>query len=201
MTFTSKSDNFNAYPIHRYLENEKSHIELAQQFNKGKDLVVLHKQSIEKFIGFLPKWKQLKGKIDNRQNNKGFKPSLKIVDNKTIKKEQYLYTPFQQETFNPKIIQDLLILSNKLEKKGSKVIFFELPTYLLEEYFNQDFLAEYKKGLKKLQSQFPLISVDRKLFNSSHYRNIDHMNNKGAYITTMEILNQLKRKLGKSSIE
>ena len=79
-----------------------------------------------------------------------------------------------------------------LSKKEVKVIFYELPTNHLERYFNDDYLLSYNYFVNNLSKSFPLLKVNKLLFNDDNYRDIDHINNSGANLATKQIIYYLK---------
>lgn len=192
ITFSSKSDNFNAYPIHRYLENAKSNIEIAVKYNRCHEIISMYKKSIEK--AFKSTLKSILTEKENkiRTNNKGYYPSEIIVDDKIIEKTEHLYTSLKEEHFPENKIKNLLRLAHIIEEKGSQVIFFELPTYKLNEYFNNDYLSKYRNGLDELSKKYKLINIDKSLFKRDNFRNIDHMNSSGAKIASKDLIRQLQ---------
>ena len=127
-----------------------------------------------------------------RLNNKGYDPREKIFDSKTIKEDEQFYTPLNNEQFDKTKIDDILIIANRIELKGSEPIFFELPTNLLRTYFCDKYLSDYEKSILHISKHYKLLSVDSSLVKKRHYRDIDHLNSFGANIVTYEILRLLK---------
>jgi hypothetical protein len=192
MTFSSKSDNYSAYPIHRYLENEKSNLEIAAKYsNIGiGELISMHKKSLQKACVNIYEFRE--NQNQQRFNQKGFFPSNIIVNDTIISNTEPLYTSLRNDTFDKSKVEDLLRTANYIKQKGSEVIFFELPTNLLTNYFNNSYLSNYQKSLEHINANFKLISIDQNLFSMQNYRNIDHMNSSGAKIATKEILKLLE---------
>ena len=190
MTFSSKSDNYIAYPIHRYLENEKSNLDVAAKNSNIRALIPMYKKSLQK--AFVNIYKFRENQNQQRYNQKGFSPSNKIVNDTIISNTEPLYTSLTNETFDKSKVEDLLRTANYIRQKGSEVIFFELPTNLLSNYFNNSYLSDYQKSLKHINANFKLISIDQNIFSMQNYRNIDHMNSSGAKIATKEIVKLLE---------
>ncbi|MDC1361754.1 hypothetical protein N8203_01460 [Crocinitomicaceae bacterium] len=193
MTFSSNSDNFNAYPIHRYLENSKSNFEIAIKFNKLSELISMYRKSFGKGLAniYSPKEKYSKKK---RLNNKGFYPDTIVASPEIITNDEILYLPFKSDIFDNSKLEDLLEIAKSINKKGSEVVFFELPTNLLYKYFSNNYLTEYKNGLNFIKKSFKLISLEPTLFCENNFRNIDHMNSSGSLIATKEIIRLLNKK-------
>ncbi len=188
MSFSAKSDNFKSYPIHRYLQNEKSNFYIILKYNRLREAFSMYKKSAKKSFQLILEHKEKNISKTKRVNNKGYYPSDKTVDNTIITKTEKLYTSFKKENFPMHKIDELLKLAHKIEKKGSEVIFFELPTYKLNNYFNNEYRADYNKGLIRLSVKYKLIRIDKNKFNKENYRNIDHMNSSGAEIATKELI-------------
>lgn len=187
LTFTSKADNFNAYPIHRYLESEKSNLDISIKYNRLTELVSMYMKSTEKgLINLL--FKRGLDQNKERSNNKGFMASDIVVSPKIISKDEHLYLALKNESLEAAKVSNLLEIAESIREKGSEVIFFELPVNILHEYFSKYFLADYEKALLKIKKDYRLLSINPDLFTSENYRNIDHMNSTGALIATKEIL-------------
>ena len=196
MTFSSKSDNYSSYPIHRYLENPISNIELAIRYNKFNNLIAMYKKSLKK--GFTNLISAKKGNPTKVKNTaRGFISSDIIVNDSIISQHEYLYKPFINEVLNIKLINQLKSLTQSIESKGIEVQYLELPTNRLESYFNKSYLLQYEHALKKIGEKNNLLRINKSLFLPIHYRNIDHMNTEGSIIATNEVLRQLEGNLTK----
>lgn len=190
MTFSSKSDNYSAYPIHRYLENEMSNLEIVTRNYKFDQLSSMYKKSIGKAFANIVSVPENFNK--QRFNQKGFSSSKKIINDTIISNTEYLYLPLKNEIFDKSKVEHLLKTAKYVKQKGSEVIFFELPTNLLYKYFSPNYLSDYKKSLIHINDDFELVSLDQNMFSLSNYRNIDHMNNSGAKIATRELMKLLE---------
>jgi hypothetical protein len=190
MTFSSKSDNFSIYPIHRYLENEKSNFDIAFNFNRTGELSAMFKKSFLKGMANIVSEREIYD-VKNRLKYKGYRPNAVVVNENKISKSEHFYLPLQSDNFDKSRLQDLLKIANRISLKGAEVIFFELPTNLLNNYFSTKYLSDYEDGLTSLSQKFEFISIDSSLFSQNDYRNIDHMNSSGAHIATKEIIRLL----------
>ena len=190
ITFSSKSDNYTSYPIHRYLENEISNLEIVTKHHKIEELISLYKKSIEKAFVNIIEIQEVQNK--KRFNNKGFSQSEIIVDEIIISKTKHLYLPLKKEIFDQSKVEYLLKTAKYFEQKGSEIIFFELPTNIIHKYFSKDYLHDYKKSIANISHNYKLISIDKNLFSTNNYRNIDHMNSSGAKIATKEVVKLLE---------
>lgn len=191
MTFSSQSDNFTAYPIHRYLENEKSNFEICIKFNRLDELISMYRRSTKKGLSNILFKKEVNYK-NKHSNNKGFLPNSLVVTSEIISNDEILYLSLKEDLFIESKVEDLLQIANSIKKKGSEVVFFELPTNLLYKYFSINYLNDYKKSLVTISDNYELISIDQDLFSSKNYRNIDHMNSSGAKIATKQVMKLLE---------
>lgn len=192
MTFSGKADNFLAYPIHRYLNASFSNLEIAFKYNRMSDLPVLYRKSLKKGITNLLK----KGPpIDYTDfyRFKGFLPDSQTVTKEIIEKDEHEYTSFAKDKFQDEKTNSLLGIINELELKGIQVVLFELPTHLLESYFNQDYLKEYESAIKNLGKQNTVLKIDRSSFTSDDFRNIDHLNSRGSELATLMLLDEIQK--------
>lgn len=198
-TFSNKSDNFIAYPIHRYLKDGKSNLWVAFKYNRFDDIFSMYKRSLEKGIEHL--YQPSEGRSDTeRYNNKGFYPSSEIYNTNKQKDNESRYLSLKGSIFSQWKIKKLITIANSLKKAGSTVIFFEVPTNDLKKYYSRSYLASYEAAKLRLKDQYDLISVDGKLFKPENFRNIDHMNSSGATIATKEIVKLLRNRYLKSYI-
>lgn len=191
MTFSSKSDDFISHPIHRYLEDKISNFDIVFKYTGFESVVPLYKRSFKKGIKNI-----FKINISERQNlnlpyYKGHIPSDKIINDKTIKSTEKLYLPFKNDHFNWEKVDLLIKIAENASEKDTEIVFFQLPTNLLDNYFSSEYLASYNKFLLKLKKEHNLILLDSGIFSEKNYRNIDHMNSSGAKIATNQIIHFL----------
>lgn len=179
-TFSILSDNFEAYPIHRYLEKPLSNEFVAIQ--AGSPILYAHliqksaKKGADNLIGI----------VENEATTKtitrrGFYPNRKEFSDSVYEATKEFYTPLKNANFNNLKAKRLLSLAAELEKKGVNLIFLEVPTNCIEEFFPGAFLKNYNQFKIRLRSEYPLISYPKEI-PPSFYRNIDHMNLEGAKI-------------------
>lgn len=195
MTFSSKSDNYASYPIHRYLEKPISNFEIALRFNKYEELLSLYRKSISKSFSNLFSTSKPNSDDVFDTNSKGFVANNSVVTDQLIHRDQHLYTSFAYEKFNPKKLNNMINLTRSLESSGITVVYFELPTNKLRKYFNQDYLQAYESALQVLNRENGLFRIDTALFSDTNYRNIDHMNTSGSVIATHAILEYIQHDL------
>ena len=187
-TFSNVSDNFISYPIHRYLNSPKSNLEIAVKYNHLDKLLLMYKKSITKGFENI-----FFNKVNsNYENNQGYYFSDKIYTNSIRLKEEKYYKPFLNETLSDVRLNKLKILGDEIQKQGIEVVYFELPTNILDNYFSQAYIIEYNNFINDLSKKNRFIKINKTLFTKENYRNIDHLNDTGAEIATRELIYQIK---------
>lgn len=188
-TFSIKADNFIDYPIHRYLKQPKSNEKVVLDFGSYKDYFLLLFNSSVKGIRYclLPEKKNVKRDISTR----GFFGSEDVFSAEVLKRDRYLYNSLVNERFDKKKGSHLLAMANSLRAKGIEVIFFEVPTNLLNDFYNQKFLDEYNEYCTILRDADFLVLKNDIDLDASYFRNIDHLNSKGAAVVTKNIITRL----------
>lgn len=189
-TFSSKSDNYVAYPIHRYLESPLSNLDIIIKYQHLNQLFSIYRKSFKKGLSniFQLLTNNLSQANITEDIDRGFISSNISVTKEIINKSKDQYQPLRNDKFDFKNISRLEKITQTLKSKDIEVIFFELPTNKLNDYFNTQYISDYEKTLKNLSNKNQLLRVDRMLFNNNHFRNIDHLNNSGAKIATKELI-------------
>ncbi len=191
ISFSSKADNFFAYHIHRYLQQPTSNIEIFYKYEKS--IFDMYKKSIRKASGNLLKFFFTYEEIHYNISLKGYFPynNNKVSNQKIIQETEDFYLPLKKETFNIHYFEYLKKYAEELSSKNITVVFYELPTNLLNNYFNDKYLYDYNISLKELKNKYIYLSNDLELKNT-YFRNIDHMNKYGAEVTTLRMIEKLK---------
>lgn len=189
-TFSLMSDNFLAYPIHRYLENSISNEAATLKYDLYDSYLEMLQKSIKKgYNNFFLK-KNVIEKKDNLFNNKGFVKVTDTCTDEIIKSTQKLYFPLTNDIFSKKKFNYLLNYAAKFKSQNIEIVFFDLPTNKLQSYINPTFIEEYNKEKNNLRKQFKFISIDSSIASSS-FRNIDHLNFNGAKWATKKIITSI----------
>jgi len=190
MTFSSMSDNFESYPIHRYLNQPLPNEYLLVKFNLPEIYIKLLKKSSAKgFKHLLLRSNASAG--DKEIRYQGFIPNNDVYNDGVYRKEKYMYEGFKKDVFPFNKARYLLGLAKQYEKAGLPVVFYEPPTFKLNEFFSRQYLSDYEKTVKMIQGEkFTVIRYPDQL-GAKYFRNIDHMNSKGAKIFTDYLIKQL----------
>jgi hypothetical protein len=190
MMFSSQSDNFVEYPIHRYLENPVSHFTISHRYQQYSKLPKMYQKSIKRAtLNIL-----LNQSVVNDSFyiiDRGFLKNDIIVNQEIISADKKFYEKLSNEAIDLEKVRKLEQIINALEAKGIRVILFELPTYLLKNYFNQYYLKGYETVIKKIKLKNILFRIDETKFCANSYRNIDHMNTEGSIIATKLLISEI----------
>lgn len=189
MTFSSKADNFPAYPIHRYLSEPLSNEGLVLKYGILDQYINLSKKSLEKGI------ETLRGGIITAAQispieRKGYSPSEVIVNDSIVKRSESLYSSLAKDKLDQDYCDYLFKLCDEIQAKNIELSFFELPTNKLSNYFSDEYLKNYEELLDSVNQKYGLYRIQPSL-TDHHYRNIDHLNANGANICTPELIRQL----------
>jgi hypothetical protein len=200
ITFSESSDNFGVYPIHRYLNNPKTHFTIIREYNYLGNPIGLLKYSVKKgfrnMISLPMLWgtqKRYLKNVDGLIQQQGF---FNVGKNNFSEKE-YLRTKNLYEHFENSIIDTMKVTRLKalvegISDRGIAVIFVELPDNRLREFFNWNYLDKYEYILSEFRENFKVFSIDT-LLDSTHYQNMDHLNSKGAEFVSNHLMKLIKQ--------
>jgi len=191
MTFSSKTDIYTDYPLHRYLENPISNFEIAITYDHFDELMPMYKRSVKKGFSNIFSYNKFKQKSIIDMKNKGFIESNQLVNKDIISKTIPWFSPLLNDIWDQNKVKKLKDLTKFIKSKGIEVVYFELPTNQLNNYFSQKYLMFYEKAVKTLSKSEKFLSIDDSLFLTIHYKDIDHMNSDGATIATNEVIKYL----------
>ncbi len=191
MTFSSQADNFKVYPIHRYLQRPISNEKIITRYNFEFKYFDFLMKSVKKGVHNLFNWK--KGiKSKELMKSKGFLASTIANNDKIIHNSRHLYLPLKKERFNQIKFEYMIKYSNRLRDMGIEIVYYELPTNMLDEYFSEAYTKAYKTALNKLKSRYRFIPNNLSLKNK-YFRNIDHLNTVGARIVTHNLIDRIAK--------
>ena len=187
-TFSHLSDNFESYPIHRYLQMPLLNEAIAIEQNSPTLYYALFQKSAKKAIG------NLTSNEPPRQHaltitEKGFFPDSQVFNDSVYRETAFFYHALKQDHFDREKSNRLIELAHDLEAREIKVVFIEVPTNRLSDFLSPKFLEEYQNFKRGLRSRFNTVSYPLDL-QSRYYRNIDHMNAKGAAVFSEFITNE-----------
>jgi hypothetical protein len=187
LSFAGSSDDFTAYPIHRYLNQPISHEALIlRYFNKKQIYSKLLAKSLKKgLIGLLSKpeiAQNLLFEQDSIDKYRGFYVNHDTANSQSLKKDRSVLKMLIREEFDQKKLETFLILVDNCSKKDIKIYWYEAPTANLHRYFNAFYKMQYIYALAKLRAIDLAVEIPFKemVLNSNDYRNTDHLNFNGA---------------------
>ncbi len=188
-TFSNDADNFVEYPIHRYLLNQISHEQLVWRFNNYDHYIKYLIKSFKKGNTNLLKKHEIPDTVEFF-NNRGFISRNVAATENAIKEAAKLYEPLLAEKFNINRFNALVAFATLLHEKGIEVIFYELPSNRLSDFFNNEYKEKYELALKELAKKYtiiPSLSLPR----DSFYRDIDHLNSDGAILVSKYLITSI----------
>lgn len=193
MTFTSLSDNFTDYPIHRYLESPMSSFGVIIQSRNLSAALSSLKRTIEKGMSNLM---NNSNPINNEipefvVRNMGYVPSAKVATDAVITEGFSKYNSLGVEDFSNSKRQSYVRFLNYAQSTGARIILLELPSNRISEIFSAEYMNDYNKTLEDLSERYKLISLSKEDFREDFYRDIDHLNDKGAQLATILTLEKL----------
>jgi len=189
-TFSSMADNFLAYPIHRYIDNNISNEQVSLKFGLYSTYLEMLQKSIKKG------YKNITTKNCNIEKNedlfeaKGFYKMTDTCTNETITNTEKLYLPLVKDVFSSKKLEYLANYAKELKLRNIEVVFFDLPTYKLKNYLNPVFIADYNAAKENIKKQFKFVSTDSSI-SGNYFRNIDHLNFNGAKWVTKKMVSNI----------
>ncbi|HTF82900.1 MAG TPA: hypothetical protein VL947_14300, partial [Cytophagales bacterium] len=112
-------------------------------------------------------------------DSKGYIQNNSVYNDHVLKSTEHLYQSLKQDRFNWTKFNYLYEVVARIQQNGSEVIFFELPTHRLQEYYSKDYLLQYALGVEKIKQKYKHISLNMVL-DGQDFGNIDHLNHSGA---------------------
>ncbi len=190
--FCDKSDNFQSYPLHRYLNKPISHEALLRKYpeNVPNYLELLVKSSKKGLSCLVNTNRDLN---DSLCIHRGFYVDYSVIDQKILREDSIKFKFLKDAKFVKKKLFKLTRLAKKYQERGCKIFWFEAPTQQLKYFFNEHYINDYEMALTALRKNGDLIELNIKelLFERDDFRNTDHLNTIGAKKISMAIANQL----------
>ena len=122
---------------------------------------------------------------------KGFSPHDGVFSEEVYEQTVSLYEPLLLDTFATQGINTLIALARYYSSKEIKIVFHEVPRFKMNEFFSKEYLEDYQRGVNRLrEAGYIVLDCDLDLGQES-YRNINHMNTKGANQYSAYLIDQL----------
>lgn len=192
------SDNWDNYPIHRYLAKPLSNEKVCLSYGSFKRYPAMLKNSIRKSIlGFWNGQKKISAEVYDsiirlRDSLKGydFRPVTFFSDS-LYEADKTKYEPFLQDDFSENRRRAFYELIDEIRKKGINVILLESPTFRVKDFFNTSFKHRFERfKIELLQKNVTVISISG-MNDAKLYSNIDHCNDLGAIRFTSSLISHL----------
>ncbi|PBQ31515.1 hypothetical protein CNR22_06965 [Sphingobacteriaceae bacterium] len=190
-------DNWQLYPIHRYLNNPLSNEFVAYKYSDFGVYTSLLRKSIEKAgkSMFHNKY-QLQVDFENAKEDailyKGFLSSSEIVNDSIISAESHSYQKFKMAEFSAVKANYFIELVKKYKKKNTEVKVLETPTFKLDDYLSENYKRQYSLFKKRMiESGIDFIPAPDDMNDYTYFSSVDHMNISGAKYYTNYLLTQL----------
>ncbi len=187
ITFSEKSDNFITYPVHRYLFEPIKNEELVINYNLYDKYIELSFNSFTKAVSNIFNF----GEKHRESSYKGFVPSDKVTNTESENKKKYIYRSFKKEQITKQRIERFTEFIRSIDNKDNEITIFQLPSERISRFFNNEYISAYDSIINQLSTEYKFINIDTVLDNS-FYRNIDHLNSKGANIVTRNLIKHLE---------
>jgi hypothetical protein len=192
VTFSPVVDNWREYRVHRYLNTPLSNEALVLRFGTYGDYPKLFYNSAEMGLRNLVRWiSGYYGSVDRPDVNRGFQVSAEIMNKEVIKKQEPYMLPLRKAVFDPAKARYFLAYIKELRARGFDVVLFELPTNLLPTYFSAAYAADYRELKAELGREGFVVIPNELELGSEFYRNIDHLNARGAKVLSRDLLDTL----------
>lgn len=192
VTFAPVTDNWREYRVHRYLNAPLSNEALVLRFGTYGDYPKLFYNSGE--MGLRNLVREVTGYYSSAEPpdlNRGFQVSDEVMTPEIIKKQEPYMLPLRKADFESEKAAYLLTYLKELRERGFDVVLFELPTNLLPTYFNDTYKAAYAAFKTTLiEAGFTILPNELEL-GSKYYRNIDHLNTRGAERVSRNLVRRL----------
>jgi hypothetical protein len=193
------SDNWDNYPIHRYLKEPLTNEEICLKYGAYNRYWNMMTKSLRKTV--LGIWENNKVSQTNEYNAlinqpdslKGYdKEPLSYFNDSLYMADKTKYEPFLKSTFSISRKEKLIEIVKSLEKNGIRVILLEAPTFRLKDFFDDQYKKNYEEFKHKLSSEKMNVVCIGNMDNKKFYSNIDHCNENGANEYTKQLIKKLE---------
>jgi hypothetical protein len=193
------SDNWDNYPIHRYLQAPLTNEEICFKYGAYSRYWNMMTKSLRKSV--LGVWENNKIPQTNEYNSLiGQSDSLKGYDKEPInyftdslyQADKIKYEPFLQSIFSVSRKEKLIGIVKSLKKNGIHVVLLEAPTFKLKDFFDDQYKIAYVNFKRELSAENINVIFVENMDNKNYYSNIDHCNENGANEYTKQLIKSLR---------
>jgi hypothetical protein len=187
-TFIDDIDDFSSFGIHRYLNYPLSNEKIVQKYGQWTSYISLLLKSFQKGIKNLIYIDKSTTPIARQTIQfKGFYPSDDITS-AVAEASQMKGRKWRSQHFDTARSNYLMRYINSLKKQGITVVLLTVPMNKLGDSFNTQFMNEYRHVLATVSAGNLLFDKNQMPLDSIAYRDIDHLNTKGASIVSKAVI-------------
>ena len=194
LMFAPSADNWRLYRIHRYLADPISNEALLFKYGAWADYLPLVCNSAE--MGLRNTGRMLSNYYKATvppDLNRGFMPSDVIVTEQIIRETESYYTHLREASFSTKKADYYADFLKRLQDASHTVILFEIPSHVVTSFLTDSYLNRYDKFVDSLETAgIPVLRKELEL-DATCYRNIDHLNSKGAALVSSNLVERLRQ--------
>jgi len=193
ISFTNYADNLTQYPIHRYLLTPFSNENIAIRFNLFEQYPEMAAKSFSKGMTNI----LFRSKSNNTEEvlniiqQKGYVASYDTFTNNKKNDKNSMYMSLMNNKFDSVSFRLLIEELKGFESQNTKVLFFELPSNHLTNYFDQKFLIDYNQSIQYLKKNNLILTTELPS-EPKYFRDIDHLNHFGAEVVTKQLISLIK---------
>ncbi len=192
--FSTLSDKWHLAPYHKFLQAPLSHEHILRLYDLDFDKYLKATQG--SFVRGLH-WMRSRERTDideliSKSNDyKGFYYRYDTFSNDLYRNSYQSYTSTLNDKF-PQVKADQFVrMLSFIINEGMEPVIFETPRNRVDEFFSPDYLNAYFELLDQLkESDFKVLENELEL-DSTHYRDMDHLNHNGAIVFTKQLINRL----------
>lgn len=180
LAFSPRSDRWADYPVHRRLVSPRSHEAVALRFGAFDQYPMMVLGSARKLLNRSPSASSVESALATALRNRGHFPSDEVFSERVFEATRHLYEPFREAGFSHRKRDRLLSLIERAGETGSEVVLLEIPTFKLSEFFSSEALSLYRETLLDFETRGFIVLRMPSPPPADRFRNIDHMNSRGA---------------------
>ena len=192
MLFTNSSDDISDFPLHRFVNEPKSNLEVIRELKSFDKIRRLYNSSFRSGLKYLLNKEKALSVNEPQHTHRGFQAHPDTVTNFRNKKIEKFYFHLNNESFNEVRKTQLESLISELKEKNIHVVLLELPTYKLDHYFSETFINQYHSYLNDLRTKHPALIINMDGFTTYNFYDQSHLNTSGSEIATLRILEYIK---------
>jgi hypothetical protein len=189
------SDAWDKMPLHRYLNFPLSNEQVAGRYANINTYVKLLRNSFKKGLGNLAGRNAAAWNESTRERirqQKGYAKNLDVYTPSQYLQERQLFLPYLKGAYSYEKEKLFFDIIDHCEKQNIHVVVIEPPTFRLKDFFTDKFKIEYEKMKEKISARGIELINPGPGMDSTCFKNLDHLNYKGARIYTGYLVSKLE---------